>query len=159
MLHTTCTRENWVYFLLLMVGNQISNLTPILSFDHNLCFRCPNGSWEPILDIYILIAFQWYKELFKKMGFDPWNCTLKIWESIWDSNSHKGSSFGSVRVHSFTFFALPGACDVIPRFPSWPTTLQPPCFGRKPKARVAIINHTTMIGKEVVGTIFSPKVG
>ncbi len=27
-------------------------------FFHNLCFRCPNGSCEPILDIYVPRAFQ-----------------------------------------------------------------------------------------------------
>jgi hypothetical protein len=30
-----------------------------------------------------------------------------------------------VRVHSLTLFALPGACEVTPESPSWPTTLQP----------------------------------
>jgi hypothetical protein len=30
-----------------------------------------NGSYEPILDIYVLIMFQWYKELFNPMDFDP----------------------------------------------------------------------------------------
>jgi len=43
------------------VGSQIANLTFDLSFGHNLCFKCPNGSCEPILDIYVSIAFQWYK--------------------------------------------------------------------------------------------------
>jgi hypothetical protein len=69
-------------FDFLMVGNQIANLTRGLSFDHNLCFRCPNGQCEPSLDIYVLITFQWYKELFKPMGFDLNNCALKIRESI-----------------------------------------------------------------------------
>ncbi len=58
------------------------------------------------------------------MGFDPYNCALRIWESIWDSNSHNGSSLGSVRVHSLTLFALLGACDVTPELPFWPATLQ-----------------------------------
>jgi hypothetical protein len=57
------------------------------------------------------------------MGFDPWNFVLKIWEFIWDS--HNGSSFKSVRVHSFTLIALSTACDVTPRFSSWFVTLQP----------------------------------
>ncbi len=70
------------------------------------------------------------------IGFDPYNCTLKIRESFWDSNSQHGSSFGSVRVHALTLFALPGACEVIPGSPSWPATLQPPCLGCEPKARV-----------------------
>jgi hypothetical protein len=49
-----------------------------------------------------------------------------------------------VRVHSFTLsglFALPGACDVATRSTSRPVTLQPPCLGRKPKARVATPGH------------------
>ncbi len=67
---------------------------------------------------------------------DLCNCALKIRESIRDSNSQHGSSLGSVRVHSLTLFALPGACDVTPMCPSWPTTLQPPCLGHEPKAKV-----------------------
>jgi hypothetical protein len=118
-----------------MVRSQIVNLTLSLSFDHNLCFRCPNESCDPNLHIYILVAVQWYKKFFKKMGFDP--CTLNIRESIWDFNSQNGSSLGSVRVHSLTIFALPRACEVSPRLLSWPATLQPPCFGRDPKFRVA----------------------
>jgi hypothetical protein len=74
------------------------------------------------------------------MGFDPCNCTMKIQKSIWDFNSHNGSSLRSVRVHSFTLFALfalPGSCDVTLGPPSWPSTLQPPYLGREPKVRVA----------------------
>jgi hypothetical protein len=37
---------------------QIDNLTLELSFGHNLCFKCPNGSCESILDFYVLRAFQ-----------------------------------------------------------------------------------------------------
>jgi hypothetical protein len=59
------------------------------------------------------------------MSFDPCNRALKIRDSIWDSNSHNGSSLGNVKVHSLTFFALMGTCDVTPRFPFWPATLQP----------------------------------
>jgi hypothetical protein len=32
--------------------------------------------------IYISKAFQWYKELFNPMSFDPYNYLLKIRESI-----------------------------------------------------------------------------
>jgi len=53
------------------------------------------------------------------------------------TNSQRGSSLGSVRVHSLTLsrlFALPGACDVTPESTTRPTTLQPPpCLGRKPR--------------------------
>ncbi len=43
MSHAPFTPENRVNSRLLVVGNQIVNLTPDLSFNHNLCFRCPNG--------------------------------------------------------------------------------------------------------------------
>jgi len=95
-------------------------------FGHNLCFKCLNGSCKPILDIYISIVFQWYKELFKPMGFVPCNCSLKIWESI-------GSPFGSVRVHSLTLFCTLGSMRCDPRLPSWPTTLQALALVASPK--------------------------
>jgi hypothetical protein len=59
------------------------------------------------------------------MSFDPCNYVLKIWESIWDSNSQHGSSLGKVRVHSLTLFIVSGACEVTHGSPSWPATLQP----------------------------------
>jgi hypothetical protein len=49
--HATCTKENQGDSQLLMVGSQIDKLTTNLSFGHNLCFKYPNGSCEPILDI------------------------------------------------------------------------------------------------------------
>jgi hypothetical protein len=50
--HSTYTRRDWVDCRLLMVGSQTANLTPGLSFSHNLCCWCPNGSCEVISDIY-----------------------------------------------------------------------------------------------------------
>jgi hypothetical protein len=75
------------------------------------------------------------------MGFDLCNRALKIQESFWDSNSQHGSSLGNVRVHALTLFALSRACEVTTRSPSWPTTLQPPCFGHEPKARIATFRN------------------
>jgi hypothetical protein len=49
VLHSTCTHWGWVDSWLLMIGSQTVSLTPGLSFDHNLCCRCPNGSCEAIL--------------------------------------------------------------------------------------------------------------
>jgi hypothetical protein len=51
--HATCTQVNQGNSRLLVVGNQIGNLTPNPSFGHNLCFRFSNGSCKPILDIYV----------------------------------------------------------------------------------------------------------
>jgi hypothetical protein len=109
---------------LLVVRNLIVNLTPGLFFGHNLCFRCPNGSCKPILDIYISINFQWYEELFKPIGFDPWSCPLKVRESLGTLTPKVGvhlGVWGFILSHSL---ALSGAWDVTLRLPSWPETLQ-----------------------------------
>jgi hypothetical protein len=65
MSHTACMLGNRGDSQLLMVESQIVSLTLSISFDHNLCFKCPNGQCKRILYIYVSIAFQWYKELFK----------------------------------------------------------------------------------------------
>ncbi len=64
-----------------MVRSQTGSFTPIRSFGHNLCFRCSIEQCEPISDIYVLRAFQWYKEHHKPLNFDPWNCFLTFLES------------------------------------------------------------------------------
>jgi hypothetical protein len=97
MSHATCTQVNRVYSKLLVVESQIANLIIDLSFGHNLCFRCPNGSCKPILDIEISISFQWYKEIFNPLDFDPCNCSLTfksppelqlpMWEFPWECES------------------------------------------------------------------------
>jgi hypothetical protein len=91
-----------------MVGSQTTNLTLGLSFGHNLCFRCQNGSCKPISDMYVSIDFQWYKEIFNPMGFGPCNCSLKIWESIGTLIPQVGVAlgvWGFILLHSL---ALPG---------------------------------------------------
>ncbi len=57
VLHATCTHGSWVDSQLFVVGSQTASLTPDFSFCHNLCYKFPNGSCEPILDIYISITF------------------------------------------------------------------------------------------------------
>ncbi len=81
MLYSTCTPRGRVDSWLLVIGSQIANLTLGLSFCHNLCCKCPNGSCKAIFDIYTLIAFQWYEEYLKARCFDPCNRALKFWES------------------------------------------------------------------------------
>jgi hypothetical protein len=63
--HFTCTHRDQVDSQLLVVGSQIGNLTPSPSFNHNLCYICPNGSCEDILDIYTSRPFPWYKDYLK----------------------------------------------------------------------------------------------
>jgi hypothetical protein len=57
MSHTTFTQGNLGDSWFLVVGSQIANLTPTPSFGHNLCFRCPNESCEPMLDISVPRVF------------------------------------------------------------------------------------------------------
>jgi hypothetical protein len=88
VLHSTCTHRGRVDSWLLVVGSQIANLTPSLSFDHNLCYKCPNDSCEATLDIYASRPFQRYKEHSKMRCFDPCNWTLSFQESRRTLKSH-----------------------------------------------------------------------
>jgi hypothetical protein len=107
MSHATCTQGDWVDSWLPVVGNQIANLIPGLSFGHNLCCKCPNGSCELILDIYTSVTFQWYKELFKERGFDLCNRSLKFWESTGTPTPKMGVHLG-VWMFIFTLSHTPG---------------------------------------------------
>jgi len=108
MWHATYTHviqgDSWF----LVIRSQIDTSTPDPSFGHNLCFKYLNESWEPILDIYILRSFQYYKKCFNPMNFGPSNRSLKIWESIETPTPKVGVHLGmcgSIPSHSL---ALPG---------------------------------------------------
>jgi len=119
-----------------MVRSQTTKLIRGFFLDHNLCFRCPNGWCEPILDIYISIHFQWYKELFNLMGFDPYNHSLKIRESIEIPTPQVGVTLG---VWGFILSHSPALLGVrcVSRASLLSRTLVSPYLGREPKARVA----------------------
>ncbi len=85
------------------------------SFAHNLCFRYPNGSCEPILDIYILKSFQWYKELLNPMSFNLYNRPLKIQKSIGIPTPKVGTQLGVWRFIPSHSLALLGAWNVTPK--------------------------------------------
>jgi hypothetical protein len=146
MWHVVCSQVFRVDSRLLVVGSQnwqtpgTSTLGP--SFGHNLCFRCPNEQCKPILDIYTSRAFHW-------------DLTLQI--SLWSfgspfgsptlTNSQRGSSLGSVRVHSLTLsglFALPGACDVTPGSTIRPAPCNPFALVASPKLGLRQIYPTHM---------------
>ncbi len=57
MWQVTCMQVNQSNFSLLVIANQIGILTSGLFFYHNLCFKYPNESCKPILDIYVSKAF------------------------------------------------------------------------------------------------------
>jgi hypothetical protein len=105
MWHITCTQGNQVDSQLLVVGSQTANLTPGLSFGHNLCFRCPNGWCEPILNIYVSITFHiknfsrhWVFTLaitFRTFGSLS-GLELPTWEFTWECEG----SFPHTLLHS-----------------------------------------------------------
>jgi len=123
VLHATCMQGNRVNSQLLVVECQIANLTPSLSFGHNLCFRCLNGSCKPILNIFVSIAFQRYKELFNPLSFDAYNRFLNTRESTGTLIPKVGVPLGVWGSIPSCFLALPKACSMTPSLPSWPTTL------------------------------------
>jgi hypothetical protein len=133
MLHTTYTQVNHGDSWLLMVRSQIGTLTPNLSFGHNLCFKYSNGTCEPILDIYVLITFQWYKVILNPMIFDPCNCCLKIWESIGILTLEVGTHFGMCGLIPSHLPPLSGAWNVTPMLHFWPAPLQALALVASPK--------------------------
>jgi hypothetical protein len=93
--HSTCTHRGWVDSQLLVVGSQTANLTPGPSFVHNLCCRCPTGSYKAIFGIYTSRPFHHYKEHLKERCFDPCYRTLSFQESrrtpkspFWECECH-----------------------------------------------------------------------
>jgi hypothetical protein len=119
MWHATWTQGNRVDSRLLVVDSQIANLTPGPSFGYNLCVKCPNGSCKPILDIYTPRDFQWYKEPLNPMGFDPYNCSLNIWESTGTLTPKVGAHLGVWRFIPSHSLTLPGAWNVTHRLHTW----------------------------------------
>jgi hypothetical protein len=117
---------------LLVVGSQITNLILNPSFGHNLCLKCPNGSWKPILDIYVPKDFQWCKELLNSLIFDLFNHSLKIWESTRTPIPKVKAPL----VHSFTLSYAPKSMRCDSHASLLGRNLANPCFGCKPKARV-----------------------
>jgi hypothetical protein len=58
---------------------------------------------QAILDIYISIAFQWYKKFLNPLGFDPYNPFLNIRESTGTPTPKVGVPLGvwkSILSHS-----------------------------------------------------------
>jgi hypothetical protein len=151
MWHATCTQGNQRNSQLLVVERETGNLTPSPSFGHNLCFRYPNGSCEPILNIHVPRAFQCYKKIFNPMRFDPWNHLLKIQKSIGTPTPKMGAHlgvWGFIPSHSLTLLE---AWNVILGLHSWPAPLQALALVANPRLRLwqgdieACCNVATMV--------------
>jgi hypothetical protein len=140
MWHATWTQGDQGDSRLLLVESQIGNLISDPSFGHNLCFRYLNGSCKHILDIHVPRAFQWYKELFNPMSFDPSNHSMKIQESIGTSTPKMGAHlgvWGFIPSHSLT---LPRAWNVTPELILGPHICKP-LLSHQPKVRIATKWH------------------
>ncbi len=136
MSHVLYNQVNRVDSWLFLVGSQTGNLTPDRAFGHNLCFRCPNEQCEPILDIYVPRAFQWYKKCHKLLSFDPSNRSLKFRESTRTSSPKVGVALG---VWGFTpshFPTLPRVCAMILELPFDPHLCNPFALVVSPKLRL-----------------------
>ncbi len=81
MLHTQIGCWEEVDSRLFVVGSQTANLTPGLSFAHNLGCRYPNDQCEAIFDIYVPRPFQWHQEHPNARCFSPCCWGLNIRES------------------------------------------------------------------------------
>jgi len=86
--HSIFTHWDRVDSWLFVAGSQTANLTLKPSFDHSLCYRCPNGSCEAIFDIYTSRPFQRYKEHLKARCFSFCCWALKLRESRRNPSSH-----------------------------------------------------------------------
>jgi len=117
MSHVVWSQVFWVDSRLFLVGSQTGNLTPGPSFGHNLCFRCPNEQYNPILDIYVPRAFQRYKKRHKTLRFDPSNRSLKFQEFTETSSPIVGVALGVWRLTPSHSPTLPGISDVTPGLP------------------------------------------
>ncbi len=121
---------------LLVVGSQIDTLITGFSFGHNLCCKYSNESYDPILDIYVLKAFQWYKCFFNPMNFHPSICSLKIQDSV-------GTPTPKMKVHlrMWVWVWLPSCTFSLHLFMplpwSWPQVLQP-YFEKSVKMRLTL---------------------
>jgi len=80
--------------------------------------------WVMIQRWISFIAFEWYKELFNPMVFDPYNHSLKIQKSIGTPILKVGAHFGVWRFIPSHSLILLGAWNVTPELPSWPTPSQ-----------------------------------
>jgi hypothetical protein len=125
MWNFTCTQGSRVDFRLLVVGSQTANLTPGLSFGRNSCLKCSNESCKPILDIYVSIAFQWYKGILNPLGFDPCNHPLKIWESNETPTPNMEFHLGVWGFFPSHSFALPEAWNATLRLSLGPHPCKP----------------------------------
>jgi len=138
-----------------VVGSQIANLIIDPSFGHILCFKYPNESCEPTLDIYVPRPFWWCKEMFNSMNFDSYNRLLKVQKSIGTLTPKVGIHLGVWGFIPSHIPTLMGAWNVTPGLHSWPTSFATTCLHHKLKVKVA--THVTFLHfKRSMSSLISP---
>jgi hypothetical protein len=173
MSHVFCSQVFRVDSRLLVVGSQNwrtpGSSTPGPSFGHNLCFRCRNEQCEPILDIYTSRPFHWYKERHNPLRFDPYNRSLKFWESIGTPSPQVGVALGVwvfIPSHSLALSCTPGSmwCDsqasswLNSRASSWPALLQCLCLDSRASFLLArnLVTPLALVASPKLGLQHSP---
>jgi hypothetical protein len=82
-------------------GSKIGTMIFDLFFGHNLSFKYLDESCKFILDISR--TFNWYKEIFNLMNFDPLKYLFENLRLHRDSNSESENPLGNVWINSLTF--------------------------------------------------------
>ncbi len=103
MWHTTCTYIFQGNLRLLVGGSKIGTMISDLFFCHNLSFKYSDESCKFILDISR--TFNWYKEIFNLMNFDPLKYLFEDLRLHRDFNFESENPLGNVWINSLT---LPG---------------------------------------------------
>jgi hypothetical protein len=119
-----------------MVGSQITNLTLGPSFGHNFFLSVQMGHASAL-----------QTPTFQQLSNDIRNISIQwILGVHWDSNSQSGSSLGSVKVHSLTFFHIPG-------LPSWLAPL--PTFTLVTSPRLGLRQDVFLQGHQSMHLFYS----
>jgi hypothetical protein len=124
MWHIICTHVIQRDSQLLMVGSFD------ISFGHNLCCKYSNGSWKPILNIYVLRNFQCYKKVLNPMNFES-SKQIENLRLHRDSNSQSGNP-----PWTHTLSRIPGNVSVTPKLHSWPTPFHALTLVASPRLRL-----------------------
>jgi hypothetical protein len=122
-----------------VVGNQIHNLIPIPSFDHNSCISYLNEQWEGTWGIHTSRTFQWYPKV-------PIWCLFTFLTKAMNIHDSRTSATPKVGVHlgviGFILCTLPHLwkCVSHPNTISWPCGPSHSTFNRKPNVKVVTLS-------------------
>jgi hypothetical protein len=96
-----------------VVKNQISNLTPNLSFDHNSCISYLNEQWDGTLGIYTSKKLQWYFGGPICYLFVFSTKALNIQNFCMSATLKMGVHLGSIGLHFLHYIPLYPICESV----------------------------------------------